>query len=72
MKTVVRRLDTLAVLALLTPLAGCGAVSKEGVYEGLKTRERILNPPETAVPGERPMTYPEYEEERKKARGEAR
>lgn len=54
----------------LSLLAGCGVVTKESVYEGLNTRERILNPPESVLPGERPMTYPEYEEERKKARGE--
>lgn len=57
---------------LLALLAGCGAVSKEGVYEGFKTRERIVNPPETTLPSERSMTYPEYEEERRKASGAAR
>jgi hypothetical protein len=56
--------------SLLALLAGCGPITKEAMYEGLKTSERILNPPETTLPGERPMTYPEYEEERKKARGE--
>jgi hypothetical protein len=65
-----RHLQTLTALALLALLVGCGAVTKEGVYEGLKTRERIVNPPETTLPSERTMTYPEYEEERKKMRGE--
>lgn len=56
----------------LSLLAGCGAVTKESVYEGFNTRERILNPPETVVPGERQMSYPEYEKERKKSTSEIR
>ncbi len=59
-----RPTDALLVAALV--LGGCGLFTKEGTYEGLKTRERIVNPPETTVPAEAPLTYPQYEHERRK------
>jgi hypothetical protein len=72
MMTAHKRPAVFTALSVFALLAGCGAGSKEAFYEGLKTRERLLNPPESSHPAERPMTYPEYEEERKKARGETR
>lgn len=58
-----------ALLVAALVLGGCGLFTKEDMYEGLKTRERIVNPPETKAPVEPPLTYPQYENERKKATG---
>ena len=42
-------------------------VSRGGVYEGLKTRERVTNPTEAARgAGEPEITYGQYDAERKR------
>jgi hypothetical protein len=53
-------------LLIALALAGCGAVTKEGMYEGLKARERMVDPQAEQPTGERSPSYGEYEAERKK------
>jgi len=48
--------------------AGCANSERinASIYEGLKTRNTIINPSAERKPGEKSMSYQEYEAERKK------
>lgn len=59
-----RQLVLVAWLLAMTGCSGDRALS-QNIYEGLKTRERVLNPLDTPASDERP-SYPEYEAERKR------
>jgi hypothetical protein len=56
------------LMASLGPaLSSCSSAQvREGVYEGLKSRERIVEPIPEMPPPETLPPYPEYEAERKK------
>lgn len=54
--------------AVLGLSAGCTDSERirDNVYEGLQTRERMVHPSVEQSPAEKPLSYPEYEAERKK------
>ncbi len=61
----------IVVLSLLGVCLSVGCVGKEGIYQGmydgLKARDRIENPrPTTQFPREEPMSYQQYKSEREK------
>lgn len=59
---------TIALCAHLGLLAGCASSERVygNIYEGLKTREKIVHPSLEQRPPEKSMSYQEYEAERKK------
>ena len=58
----------IALLAHLALLAGCASSERiyGNIYEGLKTRNAIINPSTEQKPAEKSMSYQEYDAERKK------
>jgi len=60
-----KRVRLAMALTALLAIAGCGATRAPNVYEGLKTRERIVHPQERSPADELPA-YPEYQAERKR------
>lgn len=64
MKSVLTRIGTFALLALA---AGCANLNQlyEGLYEGLKFRHQHTSLPQEQSLTERPLSYPQYEAERK-------
>ncbi len=58
----------IVLYANLGLLAGCANSERYygNVYEGLKTRERIVHPSIEQKPAEKSMSYQEYEAERQK------
>ena len=56
---------TIALLAL--PLGGCGLVSKQSVYEGFRTQQRIKDAGSPRMP-DALLSYDAYEKEREKAK----
>jgi len=63
-----RTILTIALCAVLSLLAGCASseIVYGNIYEGLKTREQIVDPSVEQKPSEKSMSYQEYEAERKK------
>jgi hypothetical protein len=53
---------------LLLGVTGCASRERiyANIYDGLKAREEIVNPPERGVQKDRLPTYQEYEAERKR------
>jgi hypothetical protein len=60
------RLVAAAILA--AAVSGCASEREvyEGVYNMLQTREQFANPLREKAVGEKPMSYEQYEKERKK------
>jgi hypothetical protein len=64
---------TLLLAALAAALASCSnSRMRENVYEGMKSRERIVEPIPEMNPPEQLPPYPEYEAERNKLKAPER
>jgi len=55
----------LALLCLLLLMAGCGAVTSQSIYEGLRTQQSVKDAG-VLQPPEKMYTYDGYEKEREK------
>ena len=53
-------------LLLVLGIAGCVSTERvyQGIYDALRTREDIVNPPDRGLRKDRPVTYQEYDAER--------
>jgi hypothetical protein len=62
MKTLPRALSLLLVLGV----AGCSSTERvyQGIYDSLRMREDIVNPPDRGLQKDPPVTYQEYDAER--------
>ena len=51
---------------LFLGVAGCSSTERlyQGIYDALRTREDIVNPPDRGLRKDRPVTYQEYDAER--------
>jgi len=61
------KLLTITIVLLALPLGGCGLVSKQSVYEGFRTQQRIKDAGSPQSP-ESLGSYDAYEKEREKAK----
>lgn len=63
-----RTFIAIVLFAQLGFITGCAnkETAYANIYEGLRTRNAILNPAADQKPGEKPMSYQEYEAERTK------
>lgn len=57
----------LSVLCLVLLMAGCGAVTSQSIYEGLRTQQSVKDAGVMQLPEEM-GTYDVYEKEREKLR----